>query len=138
MPGVVRVDESELISAIYQLKARGRNVRGVLPVLGDALVSAVNDVFDAEGPDWEPLSEVTVRQRRGTSEKILQDTGMFAQSLEMATGADWVEARSGVAYGEFHATGTKHMPKRNPFELGPFEADFLEDAADVVAAEVVR
>ena len=138
MADAVRVDASELVSAVYRLRAKGGNLRGVLPVLGEALVAAVSDVFEAEGPNWEPLAESTKRGRRGTTHKILQDTGLFAASLEKATGADWVEARSGVAYGEFHATGTSRMKKRNPFELGPFEKDFLDDAADVVAREVTQ
>jgi phage gpG-like protein len=138
VPGIVRVDTGELEGVLYEYRGRARNLRRVMPVVADALVSAVSDVFEAEGPDWEPLAESTLRQRRGTSSKILQDTGLFAESVTPECGADFAEARAGVAYGEFHATGTKHMPKRNPFDLGPFEADVLEDAADIIAAEVVR
>jgi len=138
MPDLVRVDSSELVHAIYQYQGRARNLRRVLPAVGDALVAVVSDVYEAEGPDWEPLTDATKSQRRGSTEKILQDTGVMKDSTERAVGADWVEALGGAAYTDFHATGTRFMPKRNPFDLGPFEEDFLEDAADMFADEVVR
>jgi phage gpG-like protein len=138
MPDIVRVDSHELAGAIYQLRARGSALSKLMPAFADALVAAVGDVYEAEGPGWADLAESTIKARRGSTYKILQDTGVMAGSTSPGYGLDWAEAYAGAAYADFHATGTSRMPKRNPFELGPFETDVLEDLAQMAADEVAK
>jgi phage gpG-like protein len=135
---VVRVDTSEIAGTIYRLQAKGKALSGLMPAFAEELVGAVSDVYEAEGPGWEPLAESTLARRRGSVAKILQDTGVMAQSTAPGYGGDWAEAYAGAAYADFHATGTKFMPKRNPFDLGPFEAEVLESLADMALLEVIK
>lgn len=134
-----RVDSRELALVLEQLGSTARQrVSRVLPAVAEALVSAVSDVYDAEGPGWEPLKEGTLRGRRGSSSRILQDTGVMAGSTHGVTGNDWAEAAAGVDYANFHATGTGRMARRDPFDLGKNESRVLEDIAQMVATEVSR
>jgi len=110
----------------------------MMPVVAEALKSAVDDVYEAEGPGWTPLAESTIEKRRGTSSKILQDTGVMASSTMTRYGQDYAEAWAHVGYAKYHASGTERMPQRNPFDLGPFEADLLADVAELLAAEIAR
>lgn len=138
MPAPVSVDASDLARVVRSFGDRGRQLDRLMPIVADILVSAVDDVYDAEGPDWEPLAESTLRQRRGSTAKILQDTGVMAGSTRPYYGSDWAEARAGVGYAKYHVSGTKRMPARNPFDLGPFERDVLDDVADLMLKEVAR
>lgn len=138
MPDIVRVDAQEFAGAVYRLRAKGSALSKLMPAFADALVAAVSDVYEAEGPGWDDLAPSTQQARRGSTYKILQDTGVMAGSTSPGYGIDWAEAYAGVAYADFHATGTERMPKRNPFDLGPFEADVLEDLAQMAADEVAR
>jgi phage gpG-like protein len=138
MVSVVRVDTSEIAGTLYQLQAKGKALSGLMPAFAEELVSAVSDVYEAEGPGWEPLAESTLARRRGSIAKILQDTGVMAQSTAPGYGGDWAEAYAGASYADFHATGTRYMPKRNPFDLGPFEAEVLESLADMALLEVTK
>jgi phage gpG-like protein len=135
---IVRVDTSEIAGTIYRLQAKGKALSGLMPAFAEELVSAVSDVYEAEGPGWEPLKPETIKRRRGTIAKILQDTGIMAQSTAPGYGGDWAEAFAGAAYADFHATGTRFMPKRNPFDLGPFETEVLESLADMTLLEVTK
>lgn len=136
---MAEVDTSALAGVLSQLEARGKNVRGILPIVGEMLIAAVSDVYEAEGPGWPGLAESTIAARRGggAGAKILRDTGVMAGSTGVELGDSWAEASAGVSYADFHAKGTSRMPKRNPFDLGPFEAGVLDDVAALLAAEVV-
>ena len=132
-------DLSSLDAWLGTLAARGAAVRGILPIIGLDLKAAVSDVYDAEGPGWDKLSDKTLKKRRkgGVGANILRDTGIMAGSTDVAVGDDWVEAFAGVSYAEYHARG-QGVPKRNPFDLGPFEEGFLADAADLIADAVAQ
>lgn len=135
----VHVDTRDMEVALTEYGIKARNIRRLMPVFAEMLVSAVDDVYEAEGPDWEPLAEATIRQRRNKSREgttILQDTGVMAKSTAPGYGRDFVEARAGVEYARFHSTGTSRMPRRDPFELGPFEEGVLEDVDDVLLREL--
>lgn len=133
-----RADARELELVIEGLERRGRALTHALPAIGEALVAAVNDVYEAEGPGWEPLAASTLKRRRGSSAKILQDAGVMAGSTHHEIGADWAEASAGVDYADFHAGGTSRMPRRDPFDLGPFEGPLLDEVADMLADEAVK
>lgn len=133
-----RIDGREIIVELDKMQRRARSLGRVMPAAAEALVSAVSDVYEAEGPGWEPLKASTLRSRRGSTAKILQDTGVMAGSTTPSHGNDWAAASAGVAYAEYHATGTSRMPKRNPFDLGAQLDPVLEDIADMLAEEAVK
>lgn len=127
---------SNLSRVLTGLRQHGEKVGELLPTIAEMLVGAVHDVFEAEGPGWEPLAAATLAHRRGTSHKILQDTGAFAGSIDPAWGGTYAEARAGVSYAIFHVTGTTRMPKRNPFDLGPLEQPLLDEVAALLTEQV--
>lgn len=132
------VDFSNLVDVLQRFERQGRNLGPALPAVEQALIAAIDDVYEAEGPGWEPLAEATLRQRRkgGAGAKILQDTGVMVGSTESVIGSDYVEAFSGVEYAKYHASGTSRMPRRDPFDLGPFEQALLDDVADMLLKEL--
>jgi len=113
-------------------------VSRLMPSIAEMLVSAVSDVYEAEGPGWKDLEESTKQARRGTSYKILQDTGVMAKSTSAGHGADWAEAFAGAAYADFHVRGNDRLPVRNPFDLGPFMQDVLDDTEALILTEVAQ
>lgn len=133
----IRVDTHELTLPSEALLARTRSLSRLMPSAADALVSAVSDVFDAEGPGWEPLAESTLRNRRGSIAKILQDTGISAGSTSAAHGSNFAEARGGTSYLVYHVNGTRYMPRRDPFDLGPFEDPTLDEIEDMFLDSVL-
>jgi len=122
--------QSNLQKVLLDISAHGKSIDRALPVVAEMLHGAVNDVFEAEGPGWEPLSDATKAARRGTSFKILQDTGLLAGSLEPSYGSTYAEVVDGTTYGHYHVTGTKRMPKRDWTDLGPFEEPLLDEVAE--------
>lgn len=132
----MQIDTTELGSVVAQMQARGKQVTRLMPVVAEILHSAVSDVFDAEGPGWKDLAESTKQARRGTSYKILQDTGMSAAYLGNYYGADWAEVVGQTSYIEFHTRGNENLPVRDPFDLGPFMADVLLDTAELLLNEL--
>jgi len=136
--GPSRIEFEPLNRILREMGARGKSVYPLLPKVGEALIAAVSDVYEAEGPGWEPLSPNTRRKSGNEGAKLLRDFGIMAASTEAQTGPEWVEAVAGTDYAEFHATGTENMPQRNPFELGEFMDDVLDDVADMLMEEVLK
>ena len=62
----------------------------------------------------------------------------MSSSTHRQHGHDWAEAYAGVFYAEFHSTGTRTMPRRDPFDLGPFLAPLLDEVAAMFATEATR
>lgn len=135
----IAVDNTELLKILQRLgdKAKGV-VAQVAPTVAEMLVAGVQDVYESEGPGWKDLAEKTKLQRRGTSYKILQDSGVMAGSTAPAVGPDWAEAHGGAAYTIFHVMGTVHMVRRDPFDLGPFMQDVIDDTRDLLLQHVVK
>jgi len=134
----VTANAEELVGTLLNFETKARNLDRVLPVIADILVSAVDDVYQAQGPGWDPFAASTVRARGDMgAAKLLQDTGLMATSTIGETGADWAKAKTTIPYAKYHVTGNKNLPKRNPFDLGPFESDVLDEVADLLVDEVV-
>lgn len=129
---------TDLQIVLTQYRAKAQAIDGLLPSIAEILVGGVLDVFEAEGPGWPDLAESTKRQRRGTTYKILQDTGMFAASIAPGWGADYAEAFAGVSYAIFHTSPEPRtkIPLRNPFNLGPFEPAILDEVAELVTSQL--
>lgn len=134
----VAADMREFEGVLLRMEANVRNLDRILPVVADILVSAVDDVYQAEGPNWPAFAPSTLR-RRGSmgAAKLLQDTGVMANSTIGESGSNYAQARSTIPYAKYHATGTATLPVRNPFALGPFEAGVLDDVAELLLDEVV-
>lgn len=135
---VVYLDFADVERVLKEYERLGRDLDPVKPLIEDAMIAAVSDVYAAEGPGWAPLAESTLERRRGSSAVILQDTGIMVGSTAAESGRDYVEAFAGAAYADYHATGTSRMPKRNPFDLGPFEGPLLEDVADMLTQHLAE
>lgn len=134
----IDADFGELAGVIATFEKRGKQLGRMMPAVADALKSAVDDVYEAEGPGWPGLAESTLEQRRGTSSMLLQDSGVMAASTMTRYGSTYAEAWAHVGYAKYHASGTEFMPQRNPFDLGPFEADVLADVAELLVEEMVK
>lgn len=119
----------ELPRILAEMRGRAESVDQYLPVVAEMLVASVSDVFEAEGPGWEPLADSTRMNPRRADGPILQDTGVAAGSVGPAWGDVYAEAVGGVDYLLYHVTGTSKMPKRNPFDLGPFEGPLLDEVS---------
>lgn len=135
----IRIDGgSELNKLLIQLEGRGASLDRVLPIVAELLVSAVDDVFNAEGPGWQPLAAATLamRRRNGRGAKILQDTGMAARSIGPNWADNYAEAVAGVDYLIYH-NGEYGLPRRWPFDLGPFEEGVLDDVAELLATNLL-
>lgn len=136
--GAVTADVDELVGVLLNLETRARNLDRVLPVVADILVSAVDDVYEAQGPNWDPFAPSTLRHRGDMgAAKLLQDTGVMAGSTMAEHGSNWAQAKAHVPYAKYHASGTATLPVRNPFDLGPFEAGVLDEVAELCLDEVV-
>lgn len=126
--------------ALHQYQAKAQAIGGLLPTIAELLVGGVHDVFEAEGPGWAPLAESTLRSRRrhGAGAKILQDTGVMAGSIAPGWGDTYAEAFAGVNYAVYHVSDEPrhHLPKRDFFDLGPFESPVLNEVAEILLAQI--
>ena len=103
-----------LVKIVREFERRGNNLEDITPAVAQILVSAVDDVFISEGfGKWPDLAPATIRARRGSGAKILQDRGLLAGSITPRSGARVAEAFTRVPYGVHHITGTANMPERN-------------------------
>jgi hypothetical protein len=124
---------ANLREQLAALQGRGQSLDKAKPVIAQMLLGAVGDMFEAQGPGWAELSEATIRQRRGSSHVILQDTGIMAASAVPVLGPDFVDAVFGASYSVYHAPDAQG---RDITDLGPFEAPLLEEVAAFIATQV--
>jgi phage gpG-like protein len=132
--------EHNLSTVLRPLQAKAQALPGVLPIIAELLVAGVSDVFEAEGPGWQPLAESTLRQRRkaGAGAKILQNTGEMAGSVSPAWGDVFAEAMSLVSYDVYHVSPEprQKVPLRDFYDLGPFESPILDEAAEIILSQM--
>jgi len=126
---------SNLNAVLLDLSAKGRSVDRMLPIIAEMLVGAVQDVIEAEGPGWQELADSTKRSRRGSSYKILQDTGVAAASIAAQYGSTYAEAVDGTSYFFRHIKGGPNLPVRDWTKLGPFEAPLLDEVAEMLVGQ---
>lgn len=135
------VATSELGKVISKYQDNADKVETLLPAISELLISAVSDVFEAQGPGWAPLAESTLKARRNKnkdSARILRDTGVMIGSLAGQYGWPYAEAVLGASYAYFHVTGTEHMPRRDPTDLGPGEQPLLDEVSDLILAHLTK
>lgn len=139
MAEAVTIDFSALMGAVKGLHRKLSDAHRTVPVIAEALVSSVQDVFEAEGavggkPKWKALA----RQRKrnaGGAQRILQDTGVMAASITPASSDRWVAAYTGVAYAKYHVSSLprKVIPLRDFFDIDRDE--FYAEAADIILSK---
>lgn len=131
---------ADLAHVFDSLTRRGKNLGRLTPIIAEMLVVAVQDRIEAEGPGWPPLAKSTLakRRKRGRGAKMLQDTSHLIQNIHGEHGPDFAEAATNVPYIKYHLRGGEIIPKRNPFELEPKEADRIADeVVDMLLSELL-
>lgn len=125
----VGYDASSLIALVRELEQRGGSAGDAMRVVSELVVSAVQDVFERQGPGWPPLAPVTIARRRGGggAAKMLIDTGNLSGSITRAWNDREAEAYTDVPYAGYHVTGTSRMPARDFTEVDIDE--LLEESA---------
>lgn len=126
----IRAD-TDLNKVLLGLQQQGQQIDRFLPAIGELLVGAVHDVFEAQGPGWAELAESTKRRRRGTSYMILQDTGLMA-NVEPRYGSTYAEVVSPASYGIYHAPDPQG---RDWTDLGPYLQPLLDDVAELLVGK---
>jgi len=135
MPDDVVVSTAELATLLQTFEHHGKNLGAITPIIAEMLVTAVHDVFEAEGPGWKRHAASTLAKRRGrTGHKLLQDSGVLITSIHPEHGADWAMAATNVPYVRYHLRGGPIIPKRNPFEIPDSVAD---DVVDLMLSHLV-
>ena len=137
MPDDVVVATAELALLTRSFERRGKNLGAITPVIAEMLVTAVHDVFEAEGPGWPPMAESTKAKRRGRSgHKLLQDSGNLITSVHGEHGPDWAMAATNVPYVRYHVSDAPRtvIPYRNPFDVPTSVAD---DVVDLMLSHLV-
>jgi phage gpG-like protein len=131
----VVVATAELALLMDSFDRRGKSLSTITPVIAEMLVTAVHDVFEAEGPGWQRHAASTLAKRRGkTGHKLLQDSGNLITSVHPEHGSDWAMAATNVPYVRYHLHGGPVIPKRNPFEIPDSIAD---DVVDLMLSHLV-
>lgn len=135
----VRVNVKELQGAVLTIGKRAKNFDHSLITM--LLLEHVEDNFDSEGAKgdggkWQPLSASTIKRHpRRSSGQLLFDTSLLSkwQSRTMKRGGTSI-VWSPASYATFHTTGTKFMPKRNPFEINL--KSFMAEAERLISLEI--
>lgn len=132
----------ETLENLERLSGENGSFRQLYAVIGQELMSIIEERMDGEedpiGTPWAPLSEKTLRRRRGSSAQILRDTGIMAASLNYEVGDDGDEVRVGFGtfYAYFHEYGTRHMPQRamlmDPEREGELSETDMEAVIDII------
>jgi hypothetical protein len=135
----ISYDASELGKVLKDLE---RTLPGAthsaLEQISIIMAGLVEDEIQTQGHGkWPPFAEATLEKRRKSeSPKLLQDTGLFAETVGAAVEGEAAVAFTNVWYMVFH---TSHEPRhvipyRNPFDIP--EAELLSQAEDIVLASV--
>lgn len=81
----------------------------------EGAIHAIKRKFDVSGPDWAPLSSLTLLNRRGGAGKPLQDTGALMNSIYAGDPAgDSVDVSTDLIYAALQNFGGTVTPKSAP------------------------
>jgi phage gpG-like protein len=140
----VQFTSDPLVAVLEKYDMAGRNLRDVMGVIADDLVSRGDENFQTEGVaspsgKWQELAESTIRQRRkkGKGAKILQDTGRMAGSLNPEHGDDFAEVYTNDERAPFHVSKDPrdHIPLRDFMDIDLEEVQ--REAAEDLLAQIV-
>ena len=141
MNKAVEIDMSRFVEMLRRWEKKGHELRRITPTVAAILVTAVEDEFNTEGAStggWPPLAASTLARRRGTSAKILQDTGVLAGSIRPDYGSDWGAAATDVPYAIYHVSDAPRtkIPKRDFMAVDT--PDVMRELEDVFAEWLVE
>lgn len=107
----IEIQSEELRRAMTRLQESTQNMRPLMENIGAALSSSISlrfrDSVAPDGSSWKPLSDVTLALRRGSSAKILRDSGILAASITANASPNQVEVGTGLEYAKTHQFGAK-------------------------------
>jgi len=107
----ITVQDSALRAELARLQAHLTNLTPVMRSIGQTLRTNIDLGFRGEqdpwGVPWRPLSDVTLRRRRGTSAQILRDTGRLANSMTYRADRNSVSVGTNVVYAATHQFGAQ-------------------------------
>lgn len=136
---VSSIDASGEQKTFSQLKKSARVLRPALLDIGDVLEASVDQNFKIEGRPikWKKLKPATIKARRQSGPKILQDTGALVTSVVSKVKANTVEIGSNLPYARLQNQGSKkkNVPAR-PFLL--FQKEDIVEAKDILQDHLLK
>ncbi|TNH04515.1 phage virion morphogenesis protein [Testudinibacter sp. TR-2022] len=118
-----KFDTSEIQRKFRKLAEMGKSDR-LTRKIANVLLEEAEDAFDAErspeGEKWAVLNPDYKKRRheKGYTGKILQVSGDLAMSLNIDYGDSFAVIGASEPHGQYHMTGTQHMPARPFLGLG--------------------
>ena len=117
--------DGNITEKLAQLQKRVQDLTPLMRQIGYTLIDVVEQNFETEsflGRPWHPLAESTKRQKAKKGyEKILQNRGMLAESVDFVATKDKLVLGTNVEYAAIHQFGgdagknhRAHIPAR-PF-----------------------
>ena len=108
---VIEFDAREVLGRLNKLSGRLLNLTPVMQAVGEVVRASADLAFtegrDPYGVPWEPLSPVTIANRRQRSNVPLRDTGVLANSIQAAASRDRVLVGTNIEYASTHQFGAK-------------------------------
>ena len=118
MPSVrITVNATPVLQRLQTFSQRLGALRPLLEDVKGRLLVSVQQNFTASGRPrpWTPLAASTMVNRRGTSARILRDTGRLQNSISGRIEATSVIIGTNVVYGRIHQDGgTIRVPELRP------------------------
>ena len=109
---IIEIDDREAMASLRSAKAAGQDLSPLMSDVAGIMEDAIERAFlheqdPATGAAWAPLKPSTKARRRGTSLKILQDSGSMVQSIGSDYDDDSAVAGVSEIYGITHFLGAK-------------------------------
>jgi len=107
----ISLHDSGASAALQRLIRAAENLRKPMREIGQMLITSTQSRFegqhDPEGSAWAPLKPATIRARKGSDIKILQDSGALLRSITRSMRADSgsVSIRTNLPYARIHQCG---------------------------------
>jgi phage virion morphogenesis protein len=134
----------QLSANLHALQARlNGDLTPLMDAIGHLLENSTRKRFetkrDPEGIDWAQLKPQTIERKRNKSGRvrggILVDRGDLRKSITYFASTQSVTVGTDRPYGQYHQSGTEHMPARrflglseaDKTEINDFIRHFLED-----------
>ena len=141
---VVNNELPQLGANLHALQARlNGDLTPLMDAIGFLLENSTRERFetkrDSEGVSWEQLKPATIERKRNAKGNlrggILVDRGDLRKSITYFASTQSVTVGTDRPYGQYHQSGTKHMPARrflglseaDKTEINDFIRHFLED-----------
>ena len=120
---VIEFDADGVLSRLNGLNLRLLNLTSIMQAVGEVVRASADLAFtegrDPYGAPWEPLSPVTIANRRQRSNVPLRDTGVLANSISVAAGRDSVSVGTNLEYAPTHQFGAAQGQYGTTLRGGP-------------------